>query len=84
MAMTFDDFMAASGAEFVAGNIIHGVMADRKILGTYDGVFQLNEAGQAMQAELEAAERAETPKRGRAKAEKAEKPAEAPAEQVPA
>jgi hypothetical protein len=70
MAMTFDDFMEASGAEFVAGNIIHGIMADRKILGTYDGVFQLNEAGQAMLEELEAAERAGTPKRGRPKAEK--------------
>jgi hypothetical protein len=71
MAMTFDQFMEASGAEFVAGNIIHGIMADRKILGTYDGVFQLNEAGQAMLEELEAAESTTTsaPRRGRPKAE---------------
>lgn len=81
MAMTFDDFMAASGAEFVAGHIIHGIMADRKILGTYDGVFQLNEAGQAMLEELEAAARAGAPKRGRPKADK---PAEELVEQTPA
>jgi hypothetical protein len=81
MAMTFDDFMKASGAEFVAGNIIHGIMADRKFLGTYDGVFQLNEAGQAMLEQLEAAPKAETPKRGRPKAEK---PVEELAEQTPA
>jgi hypothetical protein len=71
MAMTFDQFMEASGAESVAGNIIHGVMADRKFLGTYDGVFQLNEAGQTMLEELEATESttASTPRRGRPKAE---------------
>jgi hypothetical protein len=81
MAMTFDDFMEASGAEFVAGNIIHGIMADRKFLGTYDGVFQLNEAGQAMLEQLEAAAKVGTPKRGRPKAEKL---VEEPAEQTPA
>ena len=70
MAMTFDQFMEASGAEFVAGNIIHGIMADRKFLGTYDGVFQLNEAGQAMLEELEATESVSAPRRGRPKAEK--------------
>ena len=70
MAMTFDQFMEASGAEFVAGNIINGIMADRKFLGTYDGVFQLNEAGQAMLEELEATESVSTPRRGRPKAEK--------------
>lgn len=76
MAMTFDQFMEASGAEFVAGNIIHGIMGDRKFLGTYDGVFQLNEAGQAMLEKLEAAEDTSAPRRGRPKAEK---PAEADA-----
>jgi len=70
MAMTFDQFMEASGAEFVAGNIIHGVMAERKFLGTYDGVFQLNEAGQAMLEKLEAVEDTSAPRRGRPKAEK--------------
>lgn len=70
MAMTFDQFMEASGAEFVAGNIIHGIMAERKFLGTYDGVFQLNEAGQAMLEELEAAGNTSAPRRGRPKAEK--------------
>jgi hypothetical protein len=55
MAMTFEQFMEASGSEYVAGNIIRGIMADRKIIGTYDGgKFQLNEDGQLLLEELEA------------------------------
>lgn len=69
MAMTFDEFLKASGAEYVAGNIIVGIMGDRKIVGTYDGVFQLNEAGQAMLDELEAPKAAKAPK-----AKKADEP----------
>lgn len=53
MAMTFEAFLKAANAEFVAGNIIVGVMADRKIVGTYDGVFQLNADGQAILEALE-------------------------------
>jgi len=78
MAMTLDQFLEASGAEYCAGIIIHGIMGDRKKLGTYDdGVFQLNAEGQAMLTELEAAETAPeaTTKRGRKKAEETTEPA---------
>lgn len=68
MAMTFEQFMEASGAEFVAGNIITGVMAERKIVGTYDGVFQLNEAGQALLEELEAAPEVKATRKKKAEA----------------
>lgn len=81
MAMTFDQFMEASGAEYVAGNIIRGIMADRKIIGTYDGgKFQLNEEGQILLEELEAdAAGAPRPVRRR-KVEAVDTPAEPTAE----
>lgn len=55
MAMNYEQFMQASGAELVAGNIIVGIMGSRKIVGTNDDTFNLNEDGQALMAELEAA-----------------------------
>lgn len=57
MALSYEQFMKASGAELVAGNIIVGSMADRKKVGTLgdDGVFNLNDEGKALAEELEAA-----------------------------
>lgn len=81
MAMSFEQFMEASGAEYVAGNIIRGIMADRKIIGTYDGgKFQLNEDGQLLLEELEADIAGQPRPARRRKAEAAEVPAEVPAE----
>ena len=55
MAVTLEQFVEATGAEIAAGNIIVGMMATRKIVGTVlDGPFNLNEAGLAMAAEIEA------------------------------
>lgn len=62
MALSYEQFMKASGAELVAGNIIVGVMGDRKKVGTLndDGVFNLNDEGKELAEDLEAtpAERA--------------------------
>lgn len=57
MALSYEQFMEATGAELVAGNIIVGVMADRKKVGALgdDGVFNLNEEGKALADEIEAA-----------------------------
>jgi hypothetical protein len=56
MAIGFDQFMEATGAELVAGNIIVGIMAARKKVGSLndDGVFNLNDDGKAMADEIEA------------------------------
>lgn len=86
MAMTLEEFMQRTNAELVAGNIIVGALANRKLVGTYDGTFNLNEAGQELLAELEgrttAAEEPveEKPTRSRKKAVEAEAPAEAKTE----
>lgn len=74
MALSFEKFMELSGADLVAGNIIVGVMADRKKVGTLgdDGVFNLNDDGKALAEELE------TPKVTKAKKAEA-KTAETPA-----
>lgn len=77
MALSFEQFVEATGAEVVAGNIIVGVMADRKIVGTIGETFNLNEAGQALAAEIEAGGSKKSG--GRKKAADAEAPAEAPA-----
>lgn len=76
MAMTFEEFQQRTGAELVAGNVIVGNLADRKIVGSYDGAFNLNEAGQTLLAELEAAPAADEKPAGRKKKAAAE---EAPA-----
>ena len=56
MALRFEQFMEATDAELVAGNIIVGVMASRKKVGALsdDGVFNLNDDGKAMADEIEA------------------------------
>ena len=80
MALSYEEFMSASGADLVAGNIIIGVMADRKKLGSLsdEGVFNLNEEGLALATELEAAA-AGKPAR-RKKADSVDATAEAAAE----
>ena len=77
MALSFEKFMELSGADLVAGNIIVGVMADRKKVGTLgdDGVFNLNDDGKALAEELEAPKVAKAPKSK--KAESADTPADA-------
>ena len=55
MAITVAEFVAKTGAEEVAGNIILGAMADRKIVGSVtDGVFSFNDEGKKIIEELEA------------------------------
>lgn len=81
MALSYEQFMEASGAELCAGNIIVGIMGDRKKVGTLsdDGVFNLNDEGKALAEDLEAtpAERAE--RATRKKKAEPETDAEAPA-----
>jgi hypothetical protein len=76
MALSFEQFMEASGAELCAGNIIVGTMGDRKKVGALgdDGVFNLNDDGKALAEELEAtpAEKATRKKKADADAPAAE------------
>mgnify|MGYP006266778327 CR=1 FL=1 len=76
MALSYEQFMEASGAELVAGNIIVGIMGDRKKVGSLgdDGVFALNDDGKALAEQIEAtpAEKATR----RRKTEAVETPAE--------
>jgi hypothetical protein len=54
MAMSYEQFMQASGAELVCGNLIVGLMQDRKKIGErLDGTFTLNEEGQKLLSKLE-------------------------------
>lgn len=75
MALSFEKFMEVSGADLVAGNIIVGIMGDRKKVGTLgdDGVFNLNDEGKALAEELEA------PKVAKPKKADAAKTADTPA-----
>lgn len=68
MALSYEQFMEASGAELCAGNIIVGMMGDRKKVGALgdDGVFNLNEEGKALAEELEAAPVEKTTRRKKA------------------
>lgn len=76
MALSYEQFIEMSGCEVVAGNLIVGQMADRRIVGSIlDGTFQLNEDGHALAAELEAGTPAEKATR-RKKAEPAAPAAE--------
>jgi hypothetical protein len=74
MAISFDQFMEATGAELVAGNIIVGIMGDRKKVGSLDddGVFNLNDEGKALAEEAEASGGKKT-----TRAKKADAPVEA-------
>ena len=69
MALSFEKFMELSGADLVAGNIIVGIMGDRKKVGSLgdDGVFNLNDDGKALAEELEATPAEKAPKAPRAK-----------------
>lgn len=73
MALSYEQFMEATGAELVAGNIIVGALADRKKVGALgdDGVFNLNDDGKAIADEIEAS----GGKRTRKKADVTEAPA---------
>lgn len=82
MALSFEKFMDLSGADLVAGNIIVGIMGDRKKVGTLgdDGVFNLNDEGKALAEELEAAPVAEkAPRATKSKKADAAETAEVPA-----
>jgi hypothetical protein len=74
MALSFEKFMELSGADLCAGNIIVGMMGDRKKVGSLgdDGVFNLNDDGKALAEELEAAPAVKT-----TRTKKADAPAEA-------
>lgn len=73
MAVSYEQFMEATGAELVCGNIIVGQLADRRKVGevTDDGVFNLNDDGKAMIADIEAGQKP-TAKRASKKASDAE------------
>jgi len=64
MALSFEKFMELSGADLCAGNIIVGMMGDRKKVGSLgdDGVFNLNDDGKALAEELEAPKAAKASK----------------------
>lgn len=55
MAISFEQFMEATGAEICAGNIIVGIMGDRRKVGELgtDGVFSLTDEGKAMAEEIQ-------------------------------
>ena len=55
MAMTMEEFVKRTNAEVAGGNVIVGLMAERKIIASViEGVFTLNADGQAVLAALEA------------------------------
>lgn len=80
MAISFEQFMEATGAELVAGNIIVGTTGDRKKVGSLndEGVFNLNDDGKALADEIEA------PSGKKATKSKKAETAETPAEDAPA
>lgn len=74
MALTYEQFMAKTKAEKVAGQLIVGRKAERKLVGTYKGgVFSLNDEGKKYLAQLDIPKEEpvveEKPKRGRKKKE---------------
>lgn len=55
MAISLQEFVKATNAEEVGGNVIVGIMSTRKIVGKIEnGAFNLNEEGQKIAAEIEA------------------------------
>lgn len=59
MGMSLEEFIEYTGAELVAGNLIVGELAQRQVVGSVvGGVFSLNDAGQAIRAELESGDSA--------------------------
>lgn len=82
MALSYEQFMETTGAELCAGNIIVGIMGDRKKVGTLgdDGVFSLNDDGKALAEAMESAPAEKPAKTTRKKADAADVPADAAAE----
>lgn len=82
MAVSLEQFIAATGADLVAGNLIVGIMGDRRKVGdVIDGTFNLNEEGLEMAAEIEAGAKP-TGRRRKAAAEPEAPAADAPVEQA--
>lgn len=79
MAVSYEQFMEATGAELVAGNIILGQMSDRRKVGEIsdDGAFNLTDDGKAMIAEIEAGKKPSTAKRTKKATVEAEAPSAA-------
>ena len=77
MALSYEEFVKATGAEVVAGNLIVGIMANRKIVGSIlDGSFTLNDEGRALADEIESRNPATgTGRRRRAESASPEAPA---------
>lgn len=77
MALSYEEFVKATGAEVVAGNLIVGIMANRKVVGSIlDGSFNLNDDGRALADEIEARNPVTgTGRRRRAENQSAENPA---------
>jgi len=71
MPVSYEQFMEATGAELVCGNIIVGAMADRRKVGDIsdEGIFNLNDEGKAMLAEIEAGTKPSTSRKKKAAAE---------------
>lgn len=55
MTITTQEFVKHIGAEIVAGRIIVGEMAERRIIGDLGHTLSLTEEGQALLADAEAA-----------------------------
>ena len=73
MALSYEQFMEASGAELCAGNIIVGIMGERKKVGSLgdDGIFSLNDDGRALADEIEATPAEKATRRKKADADTA-------------
>jgi hypothetical protein len=74
MAISFEQFMEATGAEICAGNIIVGIMSDRRKVGELgtDGVFSLTDEGKAMAEEIQDSPAKKTRKKADAPVETAD------------
>ncbi|NBS70398.1 hypothetical protein EBT31_16025 [bacterium] len=81
MALSYEQFMEATGAELVAGNIIVGIMSERKKVGALgdDGVFSLNDDGKALAEQIEAAPAEKATRRRKSEAVEAPAETDAPA-----
>lgn len=56
MSLSYEQFVAATSAELVGGNLIVGAAAGRKKVGSLsdDGVFSLTDEGRELIAQIEA------------------------------
>jgi hypothetical protein len=68
MAISYQEFLAKTKAERVAGQLIVGIMGKRQVVGTYKGgVLNLTDAGKEYLANLEPEVVEEKPKKTRKK-----------------